>query len=147
MTASRTTLPDLSRLDFDGLRALIVSQHEQLLRKDEQLLSREHEIEHLKLLIAKLQRMQFGRKSEKIERQIQQLELKLEELQAKHEESALPAQSAPSTINPPATEKKRERHRFPEHLAHEIETHEPAHSVCPQCGGTLKKLREVSRAA
>ena len=32
----------------------------------DQLLSREHEIEHLKLWIAKLQRMQFGRKSEKV---------------------------------------------------------------------------------
>ena len=37
------------------------------------------EIEHLKLLIAKLRRMQFGRKSEKLERQIEQLEFKLEE--------------------------------------------------------------------
>jgi hypothetical protein len=33
------------------------------------------EIEHLKLLIAKLRRMQFGRKSEKLDRQIEQLEL------------------------------------------------------------------------
>jgi hypothetical protein len=34
------------------------------------------EIEHLKLLIAKLRRMQFGRKSEKLDRQIEQLELR-----------------------------------------------------------------------
>ncbi len=47
----------------------------------EQLLSHQSEIEHLKLLIAKLRRMQFGRKSEKLERQIEQLELKLEELE------------------------------------------------------------------
>ena len=40
-----------------------------LLAQDEQLLLREHEIEHLKLWIAKLQRMQFGRKSEKVQRQ------------------------------------------------------------------------------
>ena len=46
------------------------------------MLSRESEIEHLKLLIAKLRRMQFGRKSEKLERQIEQLELKLEELES-----------------------------------------------------------------
>jgi transposase len=31
----------------------------------------------LKLLIAKLQRMQFGRKSEKLARQIEQVELRL----------------------------------------------------------------------
>ena len=70
MTASPTTLPDLELLDPSGLKALIVSQHEQLL-------SHQSEIEHLTLLIAKLRRMQFGRKSEKLERQIEQLELKL----------------------------------------------------------------------
>lgn len=40
------------------------------------------EIESLKLWIAKLQRMQFGRNKEKIDRQIEQLELRLEDLQA-----------------------------------------------------------------
>jgi nucleoside-diphosphate-sugar epimerase len=36
-----------------------------------------------------LKRMQFGRKSEKLDRQIEQLELKLEDLQADEEESAV----------------------------------------------------------
>ncbi len=40
------------------------------------------EIEYMKLWIAKLQRMQFGHKSEKIDHQIEQLELRLEDLQA-----------------------------------------------------------------
>ena len=71
--ASPTTLPDLNLLDLAGLKALILSQHEQLL-------SNQNEIEHLKLLIARLQRLQFGRKSEKLERQIEQPGLKLEEL-------------------------------------------------------------------
>ena len=48
----------------------------------DQLSSRVIEIEHLKLMPAKLRRMQFGRKSEKLDRQIEQLELRLEELQA-----------------------------------------------------------------
>ena len=39
------------------------------------------EIEKLKLQIAKLRRMQFGRSSERISRQIEQLELRLEELE------------------------------------------------------------------
>lgn len=51
----RVTLPDLDTLDFAALKALILSQHEQLA-------SRDSEIEQLKLLIAKLRRMQFGRK-------------------------------------------------------------------------------------
>ena len=65
----------------------------------EQLASRDNEIEHLKLLIAKLRRMQFGRKSEKLDRQIEQLELRLDELQATRAEntagSHAPAAAAP----------------------------------------------------
>ena len=75
MVAASRTLPDLNQLDPTALKALILSQHEQLL-------SRDNEIEHLKLLIAKLRRMQFGRKSEELDRQIEQLELRLDELQA-----------------------------------------------------------------
>ena len=66
-----TALPDLNVLPAEALRALILAQHEQLL-------SRELEIEHLQLLLVKLHRMQFGRKSEKLQRQIEQLELRLE---------------------------------------------------------------------
>ena len=42
--------------------------------------SRDQEITRLKLLIEKLQRMLFGKKSEKLMHQIDQLELELEEL-------------------------------------------------------------------
>ena len=75
-----TALPDLNVLPADALRALILAQHEQLQ-------SREREIEHLKLLLVKLHRMQFGRKSEKLARQIEQLELRLEELGANRSEN------------------------------------------------------------
>ena len=51
------------------------------------------EIEHLKLLIAKLRRMQFGRKSEKLDRQIEQLELRLEELQSAPPTTAIQAET------------------------------------------------------
>jgi hypothetical protein len=75
MAAASRALPDLDQLDAASLRALILSQHEQLL-------SRDAEVEHLKLLIAKLRRMQFGRRSEKLAWQIEQLELRLDELEA-----------------------------------------------------------------
>jgi predicted RecB family endonuclease len=75
------TLPDLKQLDEEALRALIISQHQEIIAQHERLLSHQDEIEHLKLLIAKLRRMQFGRKSEKLQQQIEQLELKLEELE------------------------------------------------------------------
>ena len=98
MVATRTTLPDLNTLDADTLRELLLATHEQLLFRD-------HEIEHLMLLIAKLRRMQFGRKSEKIERQIEQLELQLEDLEANRAESVDTAEKQAATANtiPPAT--------------------------------------------
>ena len=46
------------------------------------LSSRAGEIERLVLLVAKLNQMLFGRKSEKVLRQIEQLEFQLEDLQA-----------------------------------------------------------------
>jgi transposase len=135
MVATPTTLPDLDTLDQDALKALILTQHDQLL-------SREHEIEHLKLWIAKLQRMQFGRKSEKVQRQIEQLELKLEELEAKRTEPSPPPEQQPAATNavPPATQPS--RRILPEHLPREVQTHEPEPQSCPTCGGTLKKLGE-----
>jgi predicted RecB family endonuclease len=92
-----TALPDLNVLPAEALRALILAQYEQLL-------SREREIEHLKLLLAKLHRVQFGRKSEKLQRQIEQLELRLEELEGNRSErestppgaTALPASATPT---------------------------------------------------
>jgi transposase len=135
MVATRTTLPDLNTLDADTLRELLLATHEQLL-------SRDHEIEHLMLLIAKLRRMQFGRKSEKIERQIEQLELQLEDLKANRAESVDTAekQAATATAIPPAT--KPSRRALPAHLPRETKIHEPAEQACPECGGTLKKLGE-----
>src|ERR1700683_2719828 len=135
---SVTTLPDLNLLPAEALKALVLAQHEQLLW-------RESEIEHLKLLIAKLQRMQFGRKSEKLARQIEQLELRLEDLQAKPAESAsqLESQSAatasPLLISTPA---KPARRPLPEHLPRQTQRHEPKESACPDCGGGLRKLGE-----
>jgi hypothetical protein len=63
-------LPGLHALDATALRDIVVQQQAQIF-------SRDAELECLRLVIARLQRIQFGRKSEKIERQIEQLELQL----------------------------------------------------------------------
>jgi transposase len=132
MPAKPAPLPDLSTLDAAALRALIVEQHARLV-------SHETEIEHLKLLILKLRRMQFGRKSEKLDTQIEQLELRLEELEATQTEDAAPsAEAVPAAPAP----KRPARRPLPEHLPREIETHAPDHAACPACGGVLSKLGE-----
>ncbi len=134
------TLPDLNTLDQDALKALIVTQHEQLRTTHERLLSREQEIEHLKLFIAKLQRLQFGRKSEKLQRQIEQLELRLEDVEANRTEKSSPAPTAtaPTPIRPaqPA------RRPLPAHLPRETHRHEPQQHTCPDCGGALRQFGE-----
>ena len=87
-------LPDLDALDPAALKAIILSQHDRFKAHHERytatLTSRAGEIERLKLLVEKLQRMLFGAKSEKVLRQIEQLEFQLE------------------TCRPPTPSKKRE---------------------------------------
>ena len=135
MVAAPRALPDLNQLDPTALKALILSQHEQLL-------SRDNEIEHLKLLIAKLRRMQFGRRSEKLDRQIEQLELRLDELQATHAENT--AASHPPAGGAPVASVavKPVRQPLPEHLPREVQKYLPKQAACPDCGGELKHLGE-----
>jgi transposase len=147
---SVASLPDLKVLPADALRALILAQHEQLLSTEstltatqEQLQSREREIEHLKLLLAKLHRMQFGRKSEKLERQIEQLELRLEELESNRSEPEPDAPApAPVTASSTPTVAKPTRRALPDHLPRQTRRHEPKETACPQCQGALRKLGE-----
>jgi transposase len=61
---------------------LLVARDGQNVGLQAQLNTRAAEIGHLKLWIAKLRRMQFGRKSEKLDQQIEQLRLQLEDLRA-----------------------------------------------------------------
>src|SRR2546423_9741681 len=139
--SERAALPDLDTLNHEALKALIVAQHAQILSKDEQLASRAEEIERLKLLIAKLRRMHFGRKSEKLDWQIEQLELKLDELEASRAQqlAAPPAPMAASAVNRAA---KRGRQPLPAHLPRETHKVLPKQEACPDCGGALKPLGE-----
>jgi len=132
MTAARATLPDLDALNPNELKALIVSQHELIV-------SRDSEIEQLKLLIAKLRRMQFGRSSEKLDRQIEQLELRLEALQLNDAEKVAALPEAIKSAEPVARPVRRP---LPAHLPREVRTHPPKQEACPDCGGELKHLGE-----
>jgi transposase len=128
--SERADLPDLAKLSPEQLRALIVSQHELIV-------SRDSELEQLKLLIAKLRRMQFGRKSEKLDRQIEQLELQLEALQLNDAEkvAALPEPMAVAVT-------RSSRKPLPAQLPREVRTYLPKPEACPDCGGELRKLGE-----
>jgi transposase len=124
------TAPDLSAFDIDALRAMVLEQHAV--------------IERLQTMIAHLRRMQFGRKSEKIDRQVEQLELELEELEtakaARLDE--LERKLEPVKAAAVATVRKPVRRPLPNHLPREVETHMPASQGCPACGAELNKLGE-----
>lgn len=96
------------------------------------------EIEHLKLVIAKLRRMQFGRRSEQIDATLGQLELSLEELEAVRAERAV--KETPASADEPV--KRPVRKPLPDHLPRENVEHAPAECCCPDCGGRLTKLGE-----
>jgi transposase len=142
MVAANHTLPDLDALHPSELKALIFSQHAQLLSKDEQLASRDTEIEHLKLLLAKLRRMQFGRKSEKLDRQIEQLELRLDELQATQAENPVASHTPAGVVPGASVTTKPARKPLPEHLPREVRRYLPKQQACLDCGGELKSLGE-----
>ena len=137
--SERADLPDLDQLDPQSLKALIRAQHAKLLSKDEQLLSRDTEIEHLKLLIAKLRREQFGRSSEKLDRQIAQLELRLGELEASRAQDI--ARGASAGWSPVARPVRRP---LAEHLPREVRHYAPKQHTCPDCGRQMKHLGEDS---
>jgi transposase len=104
------------------------------------------EIEKLKVQIAKLRRMQFGRSSERLDRQIEQLELRLEDLQSGEAEDAARAEAetpAPVPRDPPKARAKRKP--LPEHLPRRDVVHQPAGDgacTCPDCGKGMAKLGE-----
>jgi transposase len=116
MSAGHDDLPD----DVEELKELVRSSRA--------------EVEHLKLIIAKLKRLQFGRHSEKLEREIEQLELRLEELQV----AALPA--APLVSDETAAQVP-VRRPLPEHLPRTRIDHTPA-CTCPDCGAKMRKIGE-----
>ena len=122
---ARAALPN----DIEALKAMVLEQRLALITRDT-------EIEQLKLLIAKLKRMQFGRSSERLDREVEQLELRLEELQTQAE---CQAQTNPSPL---AEEKRRPaRQPLPDHLPRQNVVHNPSCN-CPDCGQAMRQIGE-----
>lgn len=123
------------RLDLDNLPS-DVAQLQQLVRDMANAVSsREGEINRLRHLIKQLQRMQFGKRSERLDPD--QLALALEDLGAdigRVEESA----SAPSST--PDTQPK--RRPLPDHLPREHVVIDVDGPACLCCGGTLHAIGE-----
>ena len=117
-------LPD----DIEILKQIVNEQRSRLL-------SNSLQIEPLKLELAKLRRMQFGRSSEQLDEKIAQLELTLEDLEVR-------AATAPPALAAVLPERvKPVRRPLPESLLRETLVHAPA-VECPECGAETKGLGE-----
>ncbi|MGD9715096.1 MAG: IS66 family transposase zinc-finger binding domain-containing protein, partial [Thermomicrobiales bacterium] len=124
------------RLDLDNLPHDTGLLH-QLVRDMAVLVStRDGEIERLQAIIKKLQRMQFGRRSERLD--ADQLALGLEDLDA---DIGRLEQSRPVVVGA-SVEARPHRAPLPAHLPREDVLIDIAHDACPDCGGALHDIGE-----
>jgi transposase len=130
MAGAADHLPD----DADALKAALIETRAKL--SGAQAL-----IEHLQLVIAKMQREKFGPRSERSQRLIDQLELQLEELVAAAGEDETKAEAARVEVQG-FTRRPATRRNFPADLPRRRIVH-PAPTSCPCCGSTkLSKIGE-----
>ena len=130
------------------LRALLQTQQDTIRQMAEynRLLSQRvaayaSEINRLKALVAKLQRMQFGKSSEKLraktERQIQEAQERISALQ---EEMAETLGEQYDPVLPSALRQSSARKPLPASLPRETRVIRPEEECCPGCGGELSSL-------
>jgi transposase len=128
---AQTDLPD----DPSALRALLIESRAENARLRSTVVHHQALIDKLKLQLARLRRMQFGRSSEKVAREIEQLELLIEELET-------PTLAQVQAAAPPQTcESPRSSRKLPEHLPREPVVHDVS-CTCATCGGQLRKVGE-----
>jgi transposase len=130
-----TALP----VDVDALHRLVRELAAQMVDDDTQLAAARAEVGRLRLIIQRLQRTQFGRRSERLDGD--QLALGLEDLDA---DIARAQVSYPTvTVDPAESEPAARRPAFAGHLSREDMTFDVADRLCPCCGGTLHAIGET----
>lgn len=97
-----------------------------------------NEISRLKALVAKLQRMQFGKGSEKLrEKTARQVREAEERISALQEEMAEVLGEQHDLVLPQPLRQSSARKPLPASLPRETRTLPPAETACPACGGSL----------
>ena len=125
-------MPDLPD-DIESVKSLVIAQRAELLDRDLQ-------IEKMRIELARLRRLQFGRSSERLDAQVAQLELSLEELEASQPRHAEPTPPIGAHL---ATNERAvpARRALPAQLPRESVVHTTA-CRCNECGGELRALGE-----
>ena len=131
---------DSARVEVEALQAALAASQARAAAAEAKVSDAQAQIAALTLMIEKLRRALYGRRSERKERLLGQLELELDELTTSATEDELAAQR---TTEVKAFERRRpSREPFPEHLARErVVVCAPASSAC--CGShRLSKVGE-----
>ena len=122
-------------VELAEIRALRQAQEAELAAARAGLIEQRFEIEALKSRLARLQRMTFGRSSEKLRAQVEQLELTLADIDELLGEITPANDPADAQHGVPG--RKPARRPLPEALPRDIVEH-PAPCACPDCGGALR---------
>ena len=123
--------------DAETLQALLLESRAQNAALRATVVHHKTLIERLKMQLARLRRMQFGRSSEKLSQEIEQLELLIEDL-----ETPTPAQVKAAAQAPDVqTDTAKARRALPEHLPRETVVHAVS-CTCTSCGGELRQVGE-----
>jgi transposase len=130
-----TTLP----VDVGALHALVRDLAAQMTGERAELTRTKAEVDKLRLIIARLQRMQFGRRSERIDGD--QLALGLEDLDA--DIAHIQARHPAAWESNPASAPVSGRQGLPDHLPREDIELGIDIAVCPCCKGPLHSIGET----
>jgi transposase len=137
MTAALDDLPG----GADELRAAVLAMRAALDAERTERRRLEDQNERLRHFIRQLQRMQFGRRSEKLDPN--QLALALEDLEQAVAEADAEAEKAdPPLRRARGGERRRSRGALPEHLPRIEVVIEPPTTVCPCCSGAMHVIGE-----
>ena len=142
------TSPQILPADIAALRALVLTawaerdaeraEKARLIEQRDQLAGQNDRLRHL---IRQLQRVQFGRRSEKLNPD--QLNLALEDLEQAVAVGEAEREKADPALRKARSEKRRAgRGSLPEHLPRVEIVVEPEDSACPCCGGAMHVIGE-----
>ena len=132
--------------DTEGLKAALVASEARAAAAEAKVSDAEAEFAALTLMIEKLRRALYGRRSERKERLLDQLELALDELTASATEDELAAGKAAARTTEVSgfVRRKPSRKPFPEHLPRERVV-VPAPTSCACCGSDrLSKVEAIA---
>lgn len=123
------------------LTAALKTKDDAVAVKDEAIAHRDTELVRLMLIIRKLQRHQFGKRSEKLDED--QLALGLEDLEAAIAGAEAAREAAqPQRKEPRADKSPRRRCKLPDHLPRVEVVVDIDDKSCPCCGGALHQIGE-----